>query len=184
MKVGDRVEVLDDEISGVIVAVQDATITVLTTEDFELDFRPEELVRTDRSFDAQIVDSKITSQVLADKAMEKPKRTVRVKPKERAIPAMEVDLHIEKLVPHTKYLNNYDMLTIQLDTAKRQLDFAIAKRIQRVVFIHGVGDGVLKADLESLIRRYENIKYYDADYKKYGRGATEVYFYQNKSPSS
>jgi len=66
-----------------------------------------------------------------------------------------------------------------LDTAKRQLDFAISKRIQKVVFIHGVGEGVLRTELEFLFNRYDNVKFYDADYKKYGRGATEVYIFQN-----
>jgi len=66
-----------------------------------------------------------------------------------------------------------------MDTAKRQLEFAITKRIQKVVFIHGVGEGVLKAELESLFRRYENLKWYDADYQKYGLGATEIYIFQN-----
>jgi dsDNA-specific endonuclease/ATPase MutS2 len=71
------------------------------------------------------------------------------------------------------------MLNIQLDTAKRQLNFAISKRIQKVVFIHGVGEGVLKEELRYLFNRYDNVKFYDADYQKYGLGATEVYIYQN-----
>jgi len=50
------------------------------------------------------------------------------------------------------------------------------------VFIHGIGEGVLKAELEYLFRRYGNLKYYDADYQKYGRGATEVYIFQSKTP--
>ncbi|HET8809171.1 MAG TPA: Smr/MutS family protein, partial [Flavobacteriaceae bacterium] len=102
-----------------------------------------------------------------------------IRPKERNLPAMEVDLHIHQLVNSTKNLTNFDMLNLQLDTAKRQLDFAIKKRIQKVVFIHGVGEGVLRAELESLFRRYDNLKFYDADYQKYGLGATEVYIFQN-----
>ena len=92
---------------------------------------------------------------------------------------MEVDLHIHQLVPSSKGMSNYDMLNIQMETAKRQLEFAIRKRIQKVVFIHGVGAGVLKEELNYLFKRYENVKYYDADYQKYGLGATEVYIYQN-----
>ena len=53
------------------------------------------------------------------------------------------------------------------------------KRIQRIVFIHGVGEGVLKAELDFMFGRYDNIKFYDADYSKYGLGATEVYILQN-----
>lgn len=92
---------------------------------------------------------------------------------------MEVDLHIHQLVQSTKGLSNFDMLNLQLDTAKRQLDFAIRKRIQKVVFIHGVGEGVLKEELHYLFKKYDNIKFYDAEYQKYGLGATEIYIYQN-----
>jgi dsDNA-specific endonuclease/ATPase MutS2 len=68
-----------------------------------------------------------------------------------------------------------------LDTAKQQLDFAIRKGIQKIVLVHGVGEGVLKADLYSMLRRYDNIKFYDADNIKYGQGATEIYIFQNIS---
>jgi len=61
----------------------------------------------------------------------------------------------------------------------KQLEFAIRKKIQRVVFIHGVGEGVLKLELQYLFKHYDNLKFYDADYQKYGLGATEVYIYQN-----
>ena len=80
-------------------------------------------------------------------------------------------------------MSNHDMLTLQLDAARRQLDFAICKRIQKVVFIHGVGEGVLKMELEYLFGRYNNVKYYDANYQKYGLGATEVYIFQNVKPN-
>ena len=66
-----------------------------------------------------------------------------------------------------------------MDAARRQLEFAIGKRIQKVVFIHGVGEGVLREELYSLFRRYDNLRYYDADYSQYGMGATEVYIFQN-----
>ena len=54
----------------------------------------------------------------------------------------------------------------------------LSKKIQRIVFIHGVGEGVLKTELQNLLNKYP-VKYYDASYKKYGLGATEVYVYQN-----
>ena len=71
------------------------------------------------------------------------------------------------------------MLNLQLDTARRQLEFAIKKRIPKIVFIHGVGEGVLRQELETLLSRYNNVQFYDADYKTYGLGATEVKIFQN-----
>jgi dsDNA-specific endonuclease/ATPase MutS2 len=93
---------------------------------------------------------------------------------------LEVDLHIEKLVPSKRGMNNYDILNLQMETAKRQLEFAQKNRIPKVVFIHGVGEGVLKAELDFLLGRYDNISFQDANYQKYGLGATEVYFIQKK----
>jgi dsDNA-specific endonuclease/ATPase MutS2 len=68
---------------------------------------------------------------------------------------------------------------LQSETAKRHLEFAIRNRIPKIVFIHGVGEGVLKAELDFLFGRYDTISFQDANYQKYGLGATEVYIKQN-----
>ena len=93
---------------------------------------------------------------------------------------MEIDLHIEQLVDNPRGMQNYEILTKQLNVARYQLELAIENRFQKVIFIHGVGEGVLKLELEYLLGRYNNISYYDADYAKYGQGATEVYIHQSK----
>ncbi len=54
------------------------------------------------------------------------------------------------------------------------------KGIQRVVFIHGIGAGVLRQELEYLFRGYDAITFEDANFQKYGRGATEIYIHQSK----
>lgn len=181
MKKGDKVSVLDDAISGVVTAVKGNAVSILTTDDFEMEYNANELVVIDGSLKNRDLSRMDISEIISEKENKKPGKTVRVKPKERNLPPMEVDLHINQLVPKTRGMDNYEMLNIQLDTAKRQLDFAISKRIQKVVFIHGVGEGVLRTELEYLFNRYENLKFYDADFKKYGRGATEVYIFQNNS---
>ncbi len=179
MEKGDKVSVLDDAISGVVTAVNGDEVTIVTADGFELDFLKKELIVMDGSLSKKKLSQMDVSSIISEKEHKKPGKTVRIKPKERSLPPMEVDLHINQLVPKTRGMDNYEMLTLQLDTAKRQLDFVISKRIQKVVFIHGVGEGVLRTELEYLFNRYENVKFYDADYQKYGRGATEVYIFQN-----
>ena len=181
MKKGDKVSVLDDAISGVVTAVKGNEVTIMTPDGFELDFMKNELIVMDGSVSKKELAQMDVSSIISEKQNKKPGKTVRIKPKERSLPPMVIDLHINQLLPKTRGLDNYEMLTIQLDTAKRQLEFAISKRIQKVVFIHGVGEGVLRTELEYLFNRYENLKFYDADYQKYGRGATEVYIFQNVS---
>lgn len=179
---GDKVSVLDDDLSGTVSLLRGDFVIVTTNDGFEMEFGRSELVLVDDNLSVRDFIPDDFSKVLSEKSIGKHKKLKRVKPKERNLPAMEVDLHIHQLVPKTKGMDNYDMLTLQIDTAKRQLEFAIKKRIQRIVFIHGIGEGVLRAELEYLFRQYGNLQFNDADYKKYGRGATEVYIFQNKEP--
>ncbi len=174
--IGDRAEVLDEAISGVIQKVDGDRVTLITEDGFPMHFTENDLVKIEG--DISVTNYQV-AQVKKEKAASKKRKAPTIKPKERSAPKMEVDLHIHQLVKSSKGMSNYDMLNIQLDTAKRQLDFAISKRIQTVVFIHGVGEGVLKEELRYLFNRYDNVKFYDADYQKYGSGATEVYIYQN-----
>lgn len=183
MKKGDYVSVLDDVISGIVTEIDKTEVTIETSDGFPMTFPENELVVMNDTIDDRALFSRDVSEVISEKTIKKNKNTKRVKPKERVLPPMVVDLHIHQLVPKSKGLSNYEMLNIQMDTAKRQLEFAINKRIQRLVFIHGVGEGVLRSELEFLLNRYENIQFYDADFQKYGRGATEVYIFQSKTPS-
>ncbi len=180
-KVGDEVEVLDETISGKIVRVENNTAIISTTEGFELEFLVKELVLKQRgSLESNIFSKTTLNEAVSQKETKKIK-VQKVKPKERFQPTMEVDLHIHQLINSSKGMSNHDMLTLQLNTAKRQLEFAMRKRIQKIVFIHGVGEGVLKLELEYLFKHYDNVKFYDANYQKYGLGATEVYIYQNQA---
>lgn len=179
-EIGDKVEVLDDALKGKVVALKGDMVSIETTEGFALNFHKSELVKTGDEQRRHISTSNIPiSQILQEKKIQKKPGSVRVKPKERNLPPMEVDLHIEKLVNSHRGMSNHEILNFQMETAKRQIEFAARKRIQKIVFIHGVGEGVLKAELDYLLGRYDNLKFYDADYQKYGLGATEVYFFQN-----
>ncbi|WP_228235471.1 Smr/MutS family protein [Allomuricauda sp. M10] len=174
--IGDRVEVLDEAIKGVVQDVDGDMVTLITKDGFPMKYHVKDLVKVHGKISVSNFE---VSQIKEEKEIPKRRKTSNIKPKERNLPKMEVDLHIHHLVKSTRGLTNFDMLNIQMETAKRQLDFAIQKRIQKVVFIHGVGEGVLKDELQYLFNKYDNLKYYDADYQKYGLGATEVYIFQN-----
>ncbi|WP_339756117.1 Smr/MutS family protein [uncultured Winogradskyella sp.] len=180
IKVGDTVETIDDAIFGVVTKISGSTITIENDDGFEFQFEANELMH---SSNENIIENAIyNSDIEAIKREKETKKRIfvpAVKPKERSAPKFEVDLHIHHLTPSARGMTNYDMLNLQLDTARRQLEFAIKKRIPKIVFIHGVGEGVLRQELETLFGRYNNVKFYDADYKTYGLGATEVRVFQN-----
>jgi len=175
-QIGDSVETIDDTIKGVVIKVDGSYITMETNEGFPMQYAAAELVKVTGSFK---VSNYEIAQIKSEKELPKRKKSTAIKPKERNGPKLEVDLHIHQITNSEKGMTSHDKLNLQVETAKRQLEFAIRKRIQKVVFIHGVGEGVLKEELKYLFGRYENVKYYDADYQKYGLGATEVYIFQN-----
>ena len=183
IKIGDTVETIDDAIIGIVTKISKNSITIEDEDGFEYQFEANEVMphAAKDSLRKAVYNTDIDS-VKREKEYKKRKSTNIPKPKERHAPKFEVDLHIHHLTDSTKGMTNFDMLNLQLDTARQQLEFAIKKRIPKMVFIHGVGEGVLRQELETLLGRYNNIQFYDADYKTYGLGATEVRIFQNLEP--
>ena len=88
---------------------------------------------------------------------------------------IEVDLHIGELLDDTHGMSNREMLNYQLDKFREVMEQYKNKREQRIVFIHGKGDGVLrKALLDEMKRKYSACKTQDASFQEYGFGATMV----------
>ena len=164
--IGDVVEVIDESIKGKVTKITAQGVCVETTEGLLLTFSPQELVKIDEN--ASLHYHRMTGITPKEEKNTKTATLKGKKTKKKVAPAMEVDLHIEKLVAAPRGMTNYDILTTQLE-------FAIKRGIPRIVFIHGVGEGVLKAELETLFARYSNLIYQDADYARYGIGATEVF---------
>ena len=179
-KPNDTVSVLDEAIEGVVVSVTTTAITIETTDGFLMQFAPNELLKINSNDDLKTLIGKqgITKKNI-DIQPPKKQNTEKVKVSKQDFGVPEFDLHIEKLVKSKGGMTNYDILNLQAETAKRHVEFAIKNRIPKIVFIHGVGEGVLKAELDFMLGRYEQITFQDANYQKYGLGATEVYFKQN-----
>lgn len=88
---------------------------------------------------------------------------------------VEIDLHISELLDDTRGMSNSEILNYQLDKFREVMEQYKKKREQRIVFIHGKGDGVLrKAVLDELKRKYPDCRHQDASFQEYGFGATMV----------
>jgi hypothetical protein len=110
-----------------------------------------------------------------DKGTEKEVQPTKKKPTD----IEEVDLHIEAIVEGHQNLSNGEIIEIQMGRFETALETAIRSKLQRVVFIHGVGNGRLKHELrKKLERKYPDLKFQDASFKEYGYGATLVYLNQ------
>ncbi len=87
---------------------------------------------------------------------------------------VEIDLHIEELVENSKGLSNHEMLSIQLERFEKELDKAFVNGTKKLVFIHGVGNGRLKMEIQNVLKSTPGVTFQDASYKLYGFGATQV----------
>lgn len=90
----------------------------------------------------------------------------------------EVDLHIEKLVeshPEWNRLREEEYLNRQISVFEDTLNKAISRKLSKIIFIHGVGNGILKHEIEKRLKEYPGLHFMDASIVKYGRGAIEVY---------
>jgi hypothetical protein len=85
-----------------------------------------------------------------------------------------VDLHIGEVVDNITGLSSRDMLDIQVKHFKKALDSAIANGYQKVTFIHGVGNGVLKNSIINEMKAYEHLENSMASITKFGVGALDV----------
>lgn len=174
-EVGDRVQLLDELTQGVVLRVWPGKLRILTAEGFELEVDSDAVVAQPGAGEIPLDQAALAAALAAEHQPTKKPQSPR---RGRTVPPMEVDLHIDKLLDDTRAMSAHDILDYQLRTARGQLEFAIRKRLQRLVFIHGVGEGVLREELYTLIRRYPGLRYQDADYRTYGMGATEVYITQ------
>ncbi|MDE6049998.1 MAG: Smr/MutS family protein, partial [Paramuribaculum sp.] len=89
---------------------------------------------------------------------------------------IEVDLHIDELVDTTAGLSSADMLNLQVDEFRKVMDANLTNPGQKIVFIHGKGDGVLRqALMKELNHRYKGkVEVQDASFREYGFGATQI----------
>ena len=114
------------------------------------------------------------------KAKEKPvQEPIFQKPRQPEI--VEVDLHIHELIDNSAGLSNKEILEIQMEKVEREMQSAIQSRAQRIVFIHGVGQGVLKQEVAKLLKaKFTRYAFQDASFKEYGYGATMVILRKKK----
>lgn len=171
--IGDKVQFLNEQGGGIIVkALSKTTVLVRVEDGFDIPCQLNELL----SAEGKLLFEETYSPVKEYKNSFPPARDSGKKKKsKKAASELEIDLHIEELPDNTLGLSNGEKLEIQLKYFQKELDKAVLnKHVRKITFIHGVGSGRLKQELYNILRTYEKIRYYDAPYRKYGFGATEV----------
>lgn len=149
-----------------------------TNEYFDTPVLAVDIVRGDRPARQLVIDSSELEQAMRSKKSERHPERKRAGSKPQQARRDEIivqDLHIAELLDNLTGLSNADMLSYQIDKFNEVMRAHQNHLGQRIVFIHGKGEGVLRrAILDELKRRYPSCEVQDASFKEYGFGATQV----------
>jgi hypothetical protein len=85
-----------------------------------------------------------------------------------------VDLHIEELLDNYSKMTNHEILNYQLNYFTKCLESGVNNYLTKITFIHGIGDGVLKARMLEILKEYDNVQTKDASMHQFGYGAFDV----------
>lgn len=134
-----------------------------------------DIVKNDIPCRPMVIDSGRMEEAMRQKRnADKPsRRSIERRPKQAEI--IEVDLHIHELLDNISGLSNSDMLEVQMREFRRVMDENKWCKGQKIVFIHGKGEGVLRAALmKELKHKYPQCQAQDASFREYGFGATQI----------
>jgi len=168
-KIGTKVKVIDDNISGIISKIKGDNIYFNDVFGFEYEYNANEIIK-----DIDIDYEEYRDEEI--KEFSKPKFKTFRKSHRHPYLTREIDLHIENLVDNWRDLDNAEIIQTQVDVARNEVERAMFESQIRLIIIHGYGKGVLKKEITELLYRYTNIEFYDASFKEYHGDAIEVKF--------
>lgn len=184
-KVGDRVRFLNEVGEGVIQDRRNERYVVIDEHGFEWEVHENEIIADHPDLNREY--NRENSELYIKRAIDLPKKNERESDTEieKYIATqgrntfLEIDLHIQELVEHISHLSNHEIVTIQLNHFIRFFKLAQKEKYQKLIVIHGLGQGVLRAEIRQILDAANNCTYRDADFKKYGLGATEITLWYN-----
>lgn len=89
--------------------------------------------------------------------------------------AIVIDLHANQLLDSTVGMSAGDILEYQMQVFRDTLKQYEHKKGQKLIFIHGKGEGVLRRSiLNELTYKHKSYIYQDASFQEFGYGATQV----------
>ena len=172
--VGQKVGFLKEKGEAIIQEIIDKNWVLITDElGFIQKRQVSDLIRVFGS-DYQLENLIIPSEKVKSKQVKKSIPAIKQIKKETT---WEIDLHIEKITTTHTALSNTEILIKQLHTFRSKFLSARESRIQRLIVIHGVGEGVLKGEIHAFLHKQDSISYHEASFHNYGKGATEIKFF-------
>jgi len=135
-----------------------------------------DITRNDLPVKPLRIDSSALENAMRDKRrIDRPRKQQPKPVRKKKMETIVQDLHIGELVDNLAGFSNADILNYQLNKFSEIMKENEDKLGQKIVFIHGKGEGVLrKAIIDELKRKWPACTVQDASFQEYGFGATQV----------
>ena len=82
---------------------------------------------------------------------------------------IKIDLHIENIDEDYHFMTNYEIVQKQLSNCESNLIKGLNSNANKIIIVHGIGEGVLKKEIHHLLNSYK-LRYYES----LNGGSTEV----------
>ena len=135
LKIGQSVVLMDSDLRGKIIGLG-KTVRIELEDGLVIESAYGEFAVTDKDEIASLKETKVKARKSA--AVSRPSTPI------NPDGTMSIDLHIEA-IPGGSAIPEGQQLQFQMDTFRRILRENANRRGMRITFIHGIGDGILKA---------------------------------------
>ena len=166
-RIGDKVILKKDRTKAtVLLEIGDRKVKIEDEYGFEYIINNSDILPVDKSTDTMISYGK-TFEV-KDEDIRKEKKKTSFNKTDRG-GMVKIDLHIEQITSYYHHMKNSEIVQIQMEYCKKELDQSMLKHKKSLEIVHGIGEGVLKSEVHKLLNLY-NLTFFESN----NGGSTEV----------
>ena len=182
LSVGKKVGFLREKGTAIILEIKGSKIRIEDSDGFEREILASEVIElhsVENAKPTELASCEESNLKIKGVLQTRLEKKANVSKQHQVQTEWEIDLHIEELVDSIAGMSNTEIVLKQLTYFKSKFSAAKTQRINRLVVIHGVGEGVLRSEIHAFLLKESSIEFMDADFRKYGKGATLVIFHPN-----
>ncbi|MBD3903587.1 DNA mismatch repair protein [Chryseobacterium sp. Ch-15] len=164
MKIGNKVSVVDEDLSGVITSVNGNIVVFKDEYGFTYQYPKEKLVPK---------DAEIYENIKIIKKAE-PRKTISKKHDKNPL---ILDLHFENLVKNPHDYDSFERLFLQKEKLIHTISFCRKNHLKKLEIVHGIGDGTLQRMVFDVLESQTGLDFYNKEILHHQSGAVMVEFH-------
>ena len=149
-KIGDHIVFKKEKQSGVVVSIESShKVVIKDNKGLKIPVLIKDILLVDHDTNTPSAygvsfPSKDTTDV--QKISKKNQKTQSV---------VKIDLHIEGIFPEHHFLENYEIVQMQLKVCQEKIERVINTRVNKLIIVHGIGTGVLRSEVHKMLQSYK-----------------------------